>query len=79
MFAAFFRDNIKRVTISGTMILPQVSQKLPALFDKPKAHAMTPLCVGEKMVGFSLIEMFEGDDLRSWQPMDRSLCAANKR
>ena len=54
--------------IIGT-ILPQgnISQKLPALFDKPETHTVFALCVGEHVVGFKFIEMFEGGDLHRWE------------
>ena len=60
VFAALLRDNIKRVAISG-MRLPQgcVSQKYPALLDKPKTHTAFPLYIRERMIGFNHIEVCE--------------------
>ena len=70
-FAAFLRDNIKRVIIIGT-ILPQggISQKLPVPFNKSETHTVFELCVGEHVVRFNLVDMFEGGDLRRWHRLD---------
>lgn len=76
VFAAFFRDNIKRVIISGTR-LPQgrVIQNLPAKFDKSDTYVEFTLCVRENVVGFSLIEACKGSNLPRWEKLDRFLHA----